>query len=346
MNNYTRPLVGAIRWDAWMPGNRDTAGIGQRNVGQQVAETLSQMKYHWRVPYFTQLAADGITVSYPAPTMEIFEEEMQYAADAGIDYFAYCMYEDGSGMEYARKFHRQSSLRSRVKMSAILNAGKYNMQKHIDELVNDFQQAYYVKVCGGRPLVYLLEFFEGTTEGDLEALKNACRKAGVLPPYLVAMFVHRHDKKQLYFDAVSGYSVDGYDGISFLELTKRAAARWEDAKTREQKLIPILTAGWDPRPRIERPVTWMQIPENRWAQPPTPEEIAAHLQEGMTFVHQNRDICQADTVLFYAWNENDEGGWLVPTGQVDQDGSLLLDVNGHLIPDTGRLDAIRKVLCN
>jgi hypothetical protein len=31
------------------------------------------------------------------------------------------------------------------------------------------------------------------------------------------------------------------------------------------------------------------------------------------FVRTNRAVCAANTVIIYAWNEHDEGGWLVPT---------------------------------
>ena len=46
----------------------------------------------------------------------------------------------------------------------------------------------------------------------------------------------------------------------------------------------------------------------------------------------NPEVCPARTVIIYAWNEHDEGGWLCPTWSPD----------GR--PDRRRLEAIRKVL--
>jgi len=64
----------------------------------------------------------------------------------------------------------------------------------------------------------------------------------------------------------------------------------------------------------------------------TPAEIAAHLSRALAFTQANPEVCPARTVIIYAWNEHDEGGWLCPTWSPD----------GR--PDRRRLEAIRKVL--
>jgi len=85
------------------------------------------------------------------------------------------------------------------------------------------------------------------------------------------------------------------------------------------KYVPLSMAGWDQRPRQERPQTW-----NRAAQKPyiglarnyalaTRTEIMDHVQDAFDFIGANSSICDADTTLMYAWNEHDEGGWLCPT---------------------------------
>ena len=48
----------------------------------------------------------------------------------------------------------------------------------------------------------------------------------------------------------------------------------------------------------------------------------------MTWVRSNREVAEAQTIMIYAWNESDEGGWLVPTKT----------------EGTARLDAIREAL--
>ena len=65
---------------------------------------------------------------------------------------------------------------------------------------------------------------------------------------------------------------------------------------------------------------------------PSATEIATELRRTLEFVKAHPDICPANTLTVYAWNEHDEGGWLCPTwtkgGQ----------------PDVTRLEAVRKVL--
>ena len=63
----------------------------------------------------------------------------------------------------------------------------------------------------------------------------------------------------------------------------------------------------------------------------TAGEIARHLARAIEFVRANPKVCQARTVIAYAWNEHDEGGWLCPTWTAQG-------------PDTSRLDAIRRIL--
>ena len=69
-------------------------------------------------------------------------------------------------------------------------------------------------------------------------------------------------------------------------------------------MVPLVNAGWDGRPR--------QYP-GVWFLPPTPAELAANLRGAFDWIRANPETAKADTVLVYAWNEHDEGGWLCPT---------------------------------
>jgi hypothetical protein len=95
-------------------------------------------------------------------------------------------------------------------------------------------------------------------------------------------------------------------------------------------------AGWDRRPRVEHPVPW-----ESWQKPgagletytvaPTPRELAGHIGEAMGWAEARPKQCPAQTVIVYAWNEHDEGGWLCPT--LGADGS----------PDASRLKAVAEM---
>ena len=61
---------------------------------------------------------------------------------------------------------------------------------------------------------------------------------------------------------------------------------------------------------------------------PTAAELAEHLRTAIEWANAHPTLVPSRTLLIYAWNENDEGGWLVPTQQ----------------EGTARLDALREVL--
>jgi hypothetical protein len=41
--------------------------------------------------------------------------------------------------------------------------------------------------------------------------------------------------------------------------------------------------------------------------------LAQHVQAALAWTAHNPDLTPANAVIIYAWNENDEGGWLTPT---------------------------------
>ena len=112
---------------------------------------------------------------------------------------------------------------------------------------------------------------------------------------------------------------------------------WERCEKTGAQVVPIAMAGWDRRPRIEHPVPWEKYQKpgegmERYYATPTPQELAAHIEEAMRWAAERPARCPAQAVILYAWNEHDEGGWLQPT----------LGADGK--PDASRIRAIGKVL--
>ncbi|MHB8969740.1 MAG: hypothetical protein ACYC4N_04720, partial [Pirellulaceae bacterium] len=79
-----RPIVGAIRWDAW---------YGQGTPVSEVEKTLGPKKYHFRLPFFAQVISPS-EVSINGDQLAVMELEISYAADAGLDYWAFVDYWD------------------------------------------------------------------------------------------------------------------------------------------------------------------------------------------------------------------------------------------------------------
>ena len=133
--------------------------------------------------------------------------------------------------------------------------------------------------------------------------------------------------------------------MAVCELTEHVrTAYWEVCRSERLEMVTFVTAGWDPRPRSSIRLLGSVSRRRPDPTPPelqtplvdavtaTPDQIAQHLREAIAWTHENRDLNRANAVIIYGWNENDEGGWLIPTLQSD----------GQI--DRARVDAVSKVL--
>jgi len=78
------PIVGAIRWDGW---------YGEGGVVKSVEASLGPPKYHFRLPWFARVMSEG-KVSINGDSQAIMEQEIAYAAQAGLNYWAFLDYLD------------------------------------------------------------------------------------------------------------------------------------------------------------------------------------------------------------------------------------------------------------
>ncbi len=85
-----RPLVGVIPWDGYTGSPHVTQ--------QQEMGFLKPEKWHGRAPWFFRKTGDPehllvFNPNYDKGTIrEITDQEIEYAASAGIDYWAFCYY--------------------------------------------------------------------------------------------------------------------------------------------------------------------------------------------------------------------------------------------------------------
>ncbi len=333
-----RPLVGAIRWDAWH---------GQRGVpGRAVENSLSPAKWHYRLPFFASVISDK-EVSIDGATQEVMDREIAYAAKAGLDYWAFVTYQEDDPMSLGLRHFLASRRRMGLRFCQIVTyqAGKY--RDEIARTVRLMQHPAYQKVLMGRPLLYVAFFEQGPqlkAPGGraayrmmLDELRALARKTGVGEPYIVGMDFDpvrmAELRVQVGADAIGSYATQSNEaGAPYAALAATAQRFWERCKATGANMVPTVMSGWDRRPRVERPVPWeKQVAGSgieKYYDAPTPLELAAHLERSLLWIRNNPEACPAKTALIYAWNENDEGGWLVPT----------------LSEGTARLDAIGRVL--
>ncbi len=327
----TRATVGAIRWDAW---------FGDKGMpGQAVEKSLGPQLWHGRLPFYGKVLSDT-QVQARGDTQEIMDREIEYAAGAGLDYWAFLTYNTGDPMTRALDLYLSSKHRTKIGFCVILHHIRQDaLQDEARRIVGYLKEPGYQKVLGGRPLVYMLRC--EAPKAFYDDIRKSAVEAGLKEPYFVQMDGDKASIGALGFDAVSAYCYWMGGGrepaTPYAAVAKGAQERWDAWKLRGLKCVPLVSAGLDRRPRVQNPVPW----ETSWekgaagdpatwpyAQPPRPTELAAHVQAALDWIKTNPTTAEANTAIIYAWNEFDEGGWICPT----------------LTEGTARLDAIRAVL--
>ena len=146
--NHSRPVVGAIRWDAWIG---DAAGS---DVGQQVERSLGPERWHIRLPFYgREISRNQVHVR--GNRQEVMDREIAYASAAGLDYWAFVMYAEDSPLTLGGlDLYLRSATRSRIRFAMIVQSYTFD-EASIDRLVHYFRDQRYQRVAGGRPLVFL-----------------------------------------------------------------------------------------------------------------------------------------------------------------------------------------------
>ncbi len=297
--------LGVIRWDAWVGDLHD--------VGLQVERSMSPSQYHNRLPFYgVELAANSVQVR--ATSQAIIDAEIAYAKRAGIDFWAFVWYDPFSQLDIARNLFESSSAKQGMKYAHLIGVNN----TYFSTIVSDFAKPYYKKVIGNRPLLFILtETSPGYSRAQIDALRNDALNSGVANPYIVILNADT-DRAQnfatsLGADATSAYVTPGSTGQNYSTLMANEQYLWGSRANPGRKVIPWVTTGWDPRPRMTNPVSWISYNSNSWAQPGTPQQIAQQLQNALNWRAGHAGFSEAPIVLMYAWNEFDEGGWICPT---------------------------------
>lgn len=326
------PIVGAIRWDAWTGGG----------ITEQVERSLGPKKYHDRLPWFAEVVHEN-QVRIDGGPQEVMDREIDFAAEAGLDYWAFLVYPQSNSMSVAIQQYLRSTKRERINFCVILHntlsASAEHWPAERNRLIALMREPGYQTVLDERPLVYAFSGGQGFPFERFAEFRRAAEKAG-LNPYCVFMgWNPARDFERVSsrgFDAASAYAKGGNQS-TFAELVASVEEDyWQNAAEGNIPYVPFVTTGWDKRPRQDNPVSWEK--DHSYHQQKTfpskaaPQEIAEHLDRAIAFVGQHPRVCIANAIIIYAWNEHDEGGWLSPTRATDGE------------PDSRRLEAVQKVL--
>jgi len=340
------PIVGAIRWDGW---------YGTGSVVKAVEASLSPPKYHFRLPWFARVVGEG-KVSINGDAQAVVEQEIAYAAKAGLNYWAFVDYcDEASAMHIALNRYRSAKDKKGIRYCFVEEGPRLDGLGTAawQRLVEHFRHPDYQTVLDGRPLLFVFVKTTRLGRSEWDELKRQTLNAGLKPPYLVLMGWHpEEDAKDLAalgFDAISAYARGGSYSMTQPSYAEQCAMirrdRWEKCRALRLPSVTFASAGWDTRPRNERPppwCTWVTATPDKT--PPaqqkplldsvtaTSDELATHIREALEWTKTNRDLNPANALIIYGWNEHDEGGWLQPT----------LGPDGR--PDEARIRALGRVL--
>lgn len=340
-----KPIVGAIRWDDWY-GNLD-------EVGQATLTTLGPSVWHYRVPFFGKIISDTqVSWGYSQATID---QEIAYAKQAGLNYWAFGLNLPSNPISNAFNYYLSSSHKSDINFALIASPQSfgddtYGMRPFIDAKKQRFltllSDSNYQKVLGNRPLIYLYGVYDAwiTTWGGknmLDQLRTAAVAQGLGNPYVVVMDFDPNEGKSwqqaLGADAIATYASAncgvGTTYQSLISPVNGVEGFWNVQKNTGANVIPLAMAGWDRRPRVQNPTILNPgeqagVGIETYCQEASPQELANHVMDAVNWVKNNPAADPANAVLIYAWNENDEGGWLTPT----------------LSEGTARIDALASVL--
>lgn len=367
----TRPLIGAIRWDAWYgalpesarppasvryPGFDATSNrLVSQDPGKETRRSLAAEPWRYRWPFFAALNADGTAQSFNGNRPEIIEREIDYAVRGGLDYWAFTAYPEASPLSYTLKTFLACKNRDKIRFSLFVpmwpaygrlpdESAERAYWAHLLRMV---RQPNYLKARGNRPVLFMGFLNDALAEkvlaGPWPSFAKEIAACGLGKPYLVFCDGSPKAAKK-YCDMFGGDALSDYaksdgraKGAPFTDLAAHAEAFWASCEETGTPAVPICMTGWDRRARVLNPVSWESFhlqpdADQYYYRRGTPQEIAAHIGRGVAWYQKHPGRDRTELVLIYAWNEFDEGGWLAPA---------LPPPHGE---GTARIDALRNVL--
>lgn len=324
------PIVGAIRWDGWFQDS-----VWSRYISDQ----------HWQDRWPFYAVVSGSSADILGDEQEVMDREIEFANFSCLDFWAYCYYDprsdDYNRYNYGLSLHRSSKIRKSPNISIIIQGAHFGDQaswnSFTDALVDLFSDDRYQMVGDNRPLLFIYDVrtfnaIFGSYDKSisaLDSLRNKTERAGLNNPYIVAQNASG-ELVHLGFDGFGAYTANGI-GVgekSYDDLMDDNTEYWDWIKSEHRIVVPTLNSGWDGRPRISDPVIGGLYKNGPWYDQPRAEQLSDLTEIGVEWVRNNASCAEEQVLLFYAWNELDEGGWLVPT----------------LSEGTSRIEALRNVL--
>jgi hypothetical protein len=311
-----RATVGAYYFDGW---------TGQTN---HITELLK-----------TEFADRKPVWGWKDNTAEIIERQIDYCADHGIAFWAFCWYyPEGESkttpLNNALGLYLEAPNHQRLKFCLLVanhrgfRIGQKDWDACCEKWIELFQQPTHLRLDDQSLLIFFspgeLQRAFGGLEGvrkALDSLRSRAKDAG-LPGVAVAACTgpggHLTDLARSGYTLLTGYNYNlgwqsGRGGQPFHKLIEGNQRIFDQfAETTPLPYVPIITVGWDRRPweKGKLPPEKMSV----WYPDRTPKLVEEFVGLGVRWLDKHPDkTTQQRLLLIYAWNENGEGGYLTPT---------------------------------
>ncbi len=330
MNDSSQSLpiqVGAYYFDGWSGINcqaDDSNEPWARNAPTHLSRKLA-CDYSEREPIWGWRNDDP----------DIMKQQLDLAANNGIDFFAFCWYWHEEDQSYlpdgiasdpkhtSLGLYLQSPNKNRVKFCLVianhsplriqgLHAWKTAIDDHWIPYLLD-EQAVTVD---GKPLIIIYD--SSTVEkGALDYFQHQARAAGLSGVSIAGCCKAGPDdgfQLSASYNTIPGYETEKPEEKDYEILVKANQDSWKGQRNFPH--IPTITVAWDKRP-WDGPIDgnfgkgskpgWHYINQ-------TPQRFSDYLQSAIKWMDNHaKETIKERMVLLYAWNENGEGGYLVPT---------------------------------
>ncbi len=309
--------VGVYWWDAWWEGSP-----------------------YIREPLTSEFAEREPVYGWRSDSQPVMDQTLEWLASHHIDFIDFLWYERGAwrfaeGPPSDRMntgLHLYLSSRLKSKVAFCLMWTQPVAADHLDQVLTEwlsyFADPQYVRM-EGQPVLYIYsDALDGTVGGDeglraqIIRIREAVNQAGLPGLYLVAAHWNNQQTaryRSLGIDASTSYVQLTNDpgATPYSRLVEHNRMTW-DAAPADMPYIPNVTSGWDGRPRQS-----FMAGYSTWYEGRTPELLCDYVLSALQWITEHRDRTPPEPLLtIYAWNEVDEGGYLVPT---KSEGTALID---------------------
>ncbi|WP_101689095.1 glycoside hydrolase family 99-like domain-containing protein [Dysgonomonas massiliensis] len=263
-------------------------------------------------------------------SIKIMEQQIDLAADNGIDFFMFCWYWcddkksinpkkiDSHSLHSCIDLYMKASNRKRIKFGILIAnhqgaeiIGSENWSETVRYLSKYFKDEQYIKI-DYRPYVAIFNA-NGLDQEGRDAMQQTAISMGIDSLSIVACGSTPNSKKYEYrthYNAIPVGDNNGQPERDYDELVQITEQEWV---VTNQPYIPSVSVGWDPRPWQENSDDGLADNTGYYYVNNTPQKFKQSLLRAAEWVEANpQATVKEKMVMIYAWNELGEGGFLVP----------------------------------